>query len=176
MKNKKSQVSEQVIWVIPEMIFLIAILFAYVILVKALIITNIDVREVESSILVNRLLFTQDGFLYYDDEIERLYPGIIVLNKFEDIAKNNPNILDNEVMSYGSDNPIIAANITLKRENKEDVTIYYNKEKFDRWKPRVLRTVKGGAGSVEPFKKQRYVLVKEGEILSPAILHFFIIS
>jgi hypothetical protein len=175
MDNKRALISGEVIMTIPRILFLIAILFAFVILVKMLIITEVDSRQVESNILINRILFSKDGIAYYDVSLGRSYPGIIDLKKFEEISKSNPNILDTEIISYGSDNPIITAEITLKAENKEDIVVYYNKDRFDKWEPRVLPAIEGGAGSFKAFKEQRYVLVKDGEIFSPAILDFYII-
>ncbi len=176
MHNKRAVISGEMLMVIPKVFFLIAILFAFIILVKALIVTEVDVKHIESSILVNRLLFSKNGISYYDESIERLYPGVIDFNRFEEISKNNPNILDNEIITYGVDNPMIAAKITLKQEDKKDVIAYYNKDKFDRWEPRVLPGIEGGAGSVRAFKQQKYVLVKNEEIISKGNLSFFIIN
>ena len=172
--NKKSQISSEVIYIIPKIIFLTAVLFAVVILVKVFLITAIDVRQVESNVLVNRLLYSR-YISYFDEDLKRVYPGVIDLNKFQQLT-SNPNILDTATISYGSDNPIIAAKITLKQKSKDDVTIFYNKERFDKWEPRALSTVKGGAGSIKAFEYQKYVLVKYGEKLSPGILEFYIVG
>jgi len=180
INNKRAEISGEVIMVIPRILFLIAILFAVIVLIKILIITTIDIREVESSILVNRLLFSKDVFSYYDKNVERLYPGIIDLEEFQEISLNNPNKLDTDTLAYGPDNPpnnpIIAAKIILEQEGKDDIIAYYNKERFDRWEPRILPGIKGGAGSFKLFREKKYVLVKEGEILSPGVLDFFVIS
>jgi len=175
MRGKKAEISGEVITVIPKIIFLIAVLFAFIILVKSLIVTSIDIRQVESEILVNRILFSE-AISYNDKGIDRLYPGIIDLKKFEEISKNNPNSLDTTFISYGSDNPIITSKITLKQANKKDIVAFYNREKFVKWEPRALPGITGGAGRFKTFKEQKYVLVKEGEKLTPAVLEFFIIS
>lgn len=175
INNKKGEISEEVIFVIPKIIFLTAALFAVVILVKMFIVTITDVREVESNILINRMLYSKDGLAYFDNDILRVYPGIIDIKKFE-LMKINPNILESIVMSYGNDNPIIASRIILKRENKEDITIFYNKDRFDKWEPRALSTVRGGAGSVKSFKEQKYVLTNDGGELTQGILDFYTIS
>ena len=175
MSNKRSAISGEVIWFIPQMLFLIAVLFAFVILIKSLIVVNIDVREVDSTILVHRLLLSQDGISYYDGDLGRLHPGIIDLEKFREISDEAPpNILDNEIVSYGSDNPIIAASIALKQKGMGDIVVFYNKEKYDRWEPRV--GIKKGPGSVKSFTEKKYVLVNDNGILSPGVLNFFIIS
>ena len=176
IKNKRSLISGEMIMAIPQIIFLIAVLFAFVILIKIYIITQIDVRQVDVNIFINRVLMSKGALSYYDEDIDRVYPGIVSLQRFLEISSINPNALDNEIMSYGADNPILAANMTLRREGYADILAYYNKENFDRWKPKVLPEVRGGPGSVKAFERQRYVLVKEGDVLLPGILDFFIIS
>lgn len=175
MNNKKAVISGEMIMIIPKMIFLIAVMFAFIILIKVLIITKMDVRSTEAVILTNKILFTPEGILYFDKDTGRVYPGIIDLDKFRELSEGNPNSLDDVLMSYGSGNPIISAKITLEME-AENVVAYYNKEKFDRWEPRALPDIKGGPGSVKSFRKLRYVLVEEGGVLSPATLNFLIIS
>ena len=176
MNNKRGMISGEVVMFIPKIIFLMAVLFAVVLLVKVFIVTTIDVRQVESNILVSRLLYSKGGLSYFDETIQRLYPGIIDLNKFEQLSKYNPNTLDNWIISYGEDNPIIAAKITLKYGDKKEIAVFYNKDRFDKWEPRALSTVKGGAGSVKSFEARRYILVKEGEKFFPAFLEFYMLS
>lgn len=174
--NKKAEISGEVILVIPKILFLTAVLFAVVILVKVFIVAAIDVRQVESNVLISRLLYSRDALSYFDQDINRVYSGVIDLNKFKELSANNPNFLDNKVISYGADNPIISAKIILKQEGKSDIIAYYNKDRYDKWVPRVLPTVRGGAGSVKSFKDTKYILVKEEEKLSPAIMEFDIIG
>ena len=169
-------IAEEMVFFIPRILFLTAVLFAVVILIKIFIIGIIDVREAESAILVNRLLYTKNGLSYYDEDLNRIYPGIIDLNSFNELSLNNPNRFDNTIISYGSDNPIISAKITLKQEGRRDLIAFYNKNRYDKWEPRVLVTVKGGAGSVKSFNDRKYVLVKDGETLTQALLEFKIIT
>lgn len=175
INNKKGDISAEVIFMIPKIIFLTAVLLAVVILVKVFIITTIDVRQTESNILIERILNSRD-VSYFDDGLKRVYPGIIDIDKFKHISAANPNILDNAIISYGSNNQIISARMTLKQEKKDNIVAFYNKAKFDDWEPRVLSTVKGGAGSVKAFAEQKYVLVRENGQLSPAILEFYVIG
>ncbi len=176
IKNKKGFIGEEVIFFIPRILFIIAVLFATVILIKSFIIGVIDIRDVESNILTNRLIYSKDGLSYYDNEIDRVYPGIIDLNKFNELSLINPNALDSSLINYGGDNPIISAKIILKQEGKDDIEVYYNRDRYDKWKPRVLASVRGGAGSVKAFNEHRYVLVKGDNRMTPAILEFNVIS
>ena len=175
MKSKKAEISGEVIYFIPRIIFLAAVLFAVVILVKSFILTTIDIRPVEAGILSNRLLLQKNGISYFDAKIQRVYPGIIDLQKFREIASSNPNILDTEAMSYDSNN-IISARMTLKIEGQSDIVAYYNKDKFDKCEPRAITGIKGGSGSVSAFEKKLYVMAKDGKKTYPAILQLYIVS
>jgi hypothetical protein len=176
INSKRSVISGEMIMAIPQIIFLIAVLFAFVVLIKVYIITQIDVGQVDSNIFINRILLSQGVISYYDEGLDRTYPGIISLEGFQEVSASNPNKLDQEIISYGGDNPILAAKMTLKKEGYADIAAYYNKENFDRWEPKALPDVKGGPGSVKAFQRQRYVLIKDGDDLSPGILDFFIIT
>ncbi len=174
--KKRAGVSDEVVFLIPKIIFLTAVLFAVVLLVKIFIVTATDVRETESTILLNRLIYAKDGLSYFDSQLNRVYPGIIDLNRFEELSKNNPNILDTQSISYGAQNQIIAAKIILRREGKDNIISYYNKDKFDKWEPRALATVTGGSGSVKLSYYQKYILVYKDGKLSPGILKISIVS
>lgn len=176
INSKKAEMSSEVVMIIPKIVFIIAVIFSFVILVKILIVTNVNVKDIESQILINRLLFSKDSISYLDPDTARLYPGIIDLKSFEALSRNNPNILDISTISYGTDNPTTTAKLTLKMENKNDIIVYYNKERFDKWEPRVLPEIKGGEGSVKAFRNQKNVLVKDEGKLFPALLEFFVIS
>ena len=190
MNNKRSLISGEVIMFIPRIIFLVAVLFAFVILVKILILTAFDIMEVEAKILVERMLFSRDGIVYYDESIERLYPGVIDLDKFKEISIQTDrsytledtakSILDNETIYYGSDNILIAANLTLFQEGEPDISVYYNKKGYDRWAPKVGFS---GPGGGKKFKMTKNVLVKEGNpdslysgALSSGTLSFIMLS
>ena len=174
--KKRGEVSSEVLYFIPKIIFLTAVLFAVVILVKKFVIITTDIRPVESNILVRRLLYPKDGMSYFDSQLSRVYPGTIDLEKFRVLSQSNPNELDHSAISYGDSNAIISAKLTLKQQGREDITAYYNKDRFDKWEPRVLPGVIGGAGSVKVFKEKQYVLIKENEKISTGILEFYVIS
>ena len=176
LTGKKELIAEEMIFFIPRILFLTAVLFAVVILIKVFLIGVVDVREVESKILVNRLLYAKNGISYYDVDLNRVYPGIIDLKRFSELGSSNPNELDSKIINYGADNPLISAKVTLNQEGRGSLIVYYNRDRYDKWEPRVLASVKGGAGSVKAFSDKRYILVKDGENLAPAILEFNIIA
>ncbi|MBI4452423.1 hypothetical protein HY637_03265 [Candidatus Woesearchaeota archaeon] len=176
VRKKRGEVSSEVLYFIPKIIFLIAVLFAVVILVKKFIIITTDIRPVESHILVRRLLYSKEGISYFDSQLNRVYPGTIDLERFKMLSRSNPNELDMSIINYGEDNPIISAKMTLKQQGKEDIIAYYNKDRFDKWEPRILPGVKGGAGSVRAFKEKQYVMIKDSNKLSNGTLEFYMVS
>lgn len=173
-KSKKGEISGELILFIPRVIFLIAVLFAVVILMKTFLVTTIDVRKVESDVLVNRILYSKNGLSYYDKEIGRVYHGIIDLSKFNQFKENR--VLDTASINYGKDNPIIAAKIILKQKGKNDLELFYNKDRYDKWEPRALSTVTGGAGSVKSFIVKKNVLIKDDEKLYQGLIEFQILG
>ena len=176
INNKRSEVSGEMIMMIPQLIFLIAVLFAFVILVKTLIVTHVDVRGIDASIFAERLLFSPNGISYFDGSIERVYPGIIDLEEFRQINDDPDFKLDRILVNYGSDNPIMAAKLTLAQAGGGSIVKYYNKIWYDRWKQKVLPSVREGPASIGSFDKRRNVLIKEGDTLSPGTLSFRILS
>ena len=64
--KKRGVISGEVVFMIPKLIFLTAVLFAVVILVKLFIITTTDIRRVESDILISRLLYSPNGLSYFE--------------------------------------------------------------------------------------------------------------
>ena len=80
--NKKGTISEEVVLFIPRMLFIMVVVFAFVLLVKTLLVTKIDVQQLESDIFISRFMMSPNASAYYDSKIERAYPGIIDLNKF----------------------------------------------------------------------------------------------
>lgn len=161
LKNKKSQTSHTIIKSIYWFVFLIIVLISIVFLVKGYINTKIDIKEIEAELFYQELLFTNNGIIYKDEITGRSYPGII------DIQRFNKDILDNSI-SYGKENHILAANITLNY-NKDTKYFIYNEEWHKRWLPRAKSRLPGSGGA-NIILKQSYVLVKENEKLIPGIL------
>ena len=179
MRNKSGLLAEQVIFFIPRIIFLIAVIFSVVIIVKKFIITSIDVREVEANILISRLIFSK-VISYNDPSLNRLYPGIVDLDKFRKLSSDS-GLLDKSI-DYGDANPIIAARLTLKLaggneiDGKKYLAAYYNKKKFDEWFPKIQETVTGGSGSVKMVNDNRLVLIKEKDEFTPGMIEFEVLG
>lgn len=133
------------------LLFYITYLFAY-----SQIKVNIDIDDTKSLIFVKRLIYSPNSISYTDPVTERIYPGII------DIERFNPATLEN-TFNFTKNN--IAAKIELTNlENNEKKEIYLNKEWYDRWEP--LTKFKQYKKTI----KQRYVLINNNGNLEKGVL------
>ena len=55
-----------------------------VILVKTYIVAEIDTQETQAGLFINNILNHKKGLSYYDEEMDRVYPGIISVDAFQD--------------------------------------------------------------------------------------------
>lgn len=177
MKFNKSgrTISDHLVLWIPKFIYITIAFLSVLFLVRMLVYNNIDTSSTEAKVLANRIFYSPNIISYFDAEIDRVYPGIIDLEKYTNLQVS-PNEMDIKTLTYGSDNGIIAAKVTLKNiETNSEYDIFYNKENYDFWEPRILSTVTGGSGSVKSVIEQRYVLIKVGNQLQKGILKMQVI-
>ena len=138
-KNKKGQISTLMTITIPRLLFLIIVLFSVVFLIRQFVVNNLNVQDVQAEVFVNRVLYSPNGILYYDNSIQRAVPGII------DPLKLKSEVLD-LLIDYKTNN-FIAANITLFDAGGNVVSSSaYNKESYLNWNPIALSRLKGPGG------------------------------
>ncbi len=167
-KNKKAQTSHTMFKSISWFIFLIIILLSVVFLVKNYVKMTIDIKDLEAELFYQESIFTNNGITYQDEITGRTYFGIIDIDKF-----NNRTFTKS--ISYGPTNYFMSANYTLKnKDNTLLKSFVYNKEWYEKWKPRA-KTFWPGPGSATILKKQSSVLVKDKQNTIPAILYVEII-
>lgn len=174
--KKRGAISEHVILWIPKFIYLIIAFLSVIFLLRLVILTNIDASEAEARILTNRIFYSPNVISYYNPDIGRAYPGIIDFEKYKRLQNVDINEVDTKTIAYGQSNKLIATKLTLENieANTQD-TIFYNKENYEFWEPRILSTVVGGSGSVKSITEQRYVLIKNGDRLEKGILKMQVI-
>ena len=172
MFDKKARtISDHVILWIPKFIYLLVAFLSVVFLLRLLIVINIDSSEAEARILNNRVMYSPNVISYLDSDTNRAYPGIIDIDKYRKLENIPINEIDRKTITYGEENKIIASKLVLKDiETSKEETVFYNKENYEFWEPRILSTVEGGSGSVKSFEEQRYVLIKESDKISRGIL------
>ncbi|MBI2658666.1 hypothetical protein HYX05_01005 [Candidatus Woesearchaeota archaeon] len=145
-------------------------------LLRLVILTDIDASEAEARILTNRIFYSPSVISYYDPDIGRGYPGIIDFEKYKKQQNADINEIDTKTITYGQGNKLIAAKLTLENieAGAQDI-IFYNKENYEFWEPRILSTVVGGSGSVKSITEQRYVLIKNADRIEKGILKIQVI-
>ena len=156
--NKRAIISFNVMNFIPKIIFLAVVVLSIVFIVRGFVITDIDTRTAESYILINRIMYSPNTINYYDDDIERLYPGIIALDNF------NTTRVEKAIVPSEH----IGAKLTLLNKGK---TIFYNEEKYKRY----LSYADVKEGGAKEISTKFHVLVREDEKTSSDILNVSVV-
>lgn len=142
-----------------RLLFVVMAFFSVVLLAKITVKEKIDVFEVQSRLLTNRLVFSKD-ISYFDTDTNRLYTGIVDLQKFNS-AEIEKNLLNS--IYYGKINSEAAAKLTLKDlESQQSHQIFYNKELYDE-KEVLVKAKLIGKGSAKRLDRNFYVLIKDND-------------
>jgi len=163
MLTKKAQTAMTVNegLLIVRLLFMVFVAVSIVFLVFKFVALSVDVKEAEGNILINRLISSPGCLAYTDRELNRSYPGIIEMDRF------NASYLDS-CAYFGESNDFAAAKLTLVtlgtgRTN----STYYNEDGYVLLYPKAGLE---GSGGARQFEESRYVLLMEGSSLKRAIL------
>ena len=130
--NKKGagSISEHMVLWIPKFVYLVIAFLSVLFLLRLLVISNIETSEAESRLLIGRIMYSPNLISYLDTDIKRSYPSLIDFDKFRKLENVDLNSMDTNTITYGEDNNVVAAKLTLKNIDlgNEDI-IYYNKDK-----------------------------------------------
>jgi len=162
LKNKRADlISFNVVFHIVEIIFIIVVgIFVFFIIHVE---RDFKTFDVESEILLDRILYSNNGLWLYDEGIDRLYPGILVFETFNDKQKIGD--LLNKTIFYGIDNKRAAAELILNVDGSRYGPVYYNEQKYKEWVEWYKAGVTKGVGAAQGKNKNYYVLVKQGDNL-----------
>lgn len=167
LKSKRALESFEVVNHILEIIFIISVgVFVFFIIHFE---KKIDTFPVESEILADRILYSNNGLWFYDENISRLYPGTLEFDNFNNKGKIEQSL--NKTMDYGDENKRAAAELVL-----EDNTglkfgpIYYNEQKYKEWIEWHKAGVKKGVGARQGETKKIGVVIKKDNGLSAGTL------
>lgn len=150
-----------------RLLFLIVVFLSILLLSKAFITQKIDIFEVESKLLANRIALS-DELNFFDENIHRAYIGVIDLQKFvsEDFGKNILNSI-----YYGEPNLAASAKLTLKDlDDGQEYAVFYNKGLYNEKKVLVEAKL-AGAGAAKRFDTNLYVLIKDGDKFKKGVLN-----
>jgi hypothetical protein len=168
-KNKKAT-TFQILMMIPRMIFLVIVMFSIIFLINSYIVKSIQIFDAEAD------LFTLNTFYVVsevDSNIDRIQTGIINLQDFKS-GKIEKKL--NQSISYGDDNRKIAANITLKDGNMNEISSFiYNPDRYDGWYTKSKARWNNGPGGVQDKTNNIYVLINNGNTLEEGFLELKII-
>ena len=141
-----------------------------------MLVNNIDASEAEARVLANRIFYSPNIISYSDADTGRAYPGIVDFERYKKLQNVDANEIDTKTIAYGQGNKLIAAKMTLQNfETNAQNIVFYNKENYEFWEPRILSTVVGGSGSVKSITEQRYILIKNGDKMEKGILKMQVI-
>ncbi len=173
LSNKKADIIlEKVVHHILEIIFTISVgvFIFFIVHVEK----DIDTFPVESNVLFSRILYSNNGLWFYDAEIDRIYPGILEFENFNDVDKIES--LLNKAIYYGDDNKRAAAELILKEENgAESVSVYYNKNMYREWEGLYKAGITKGAGGRQGKTKTFNILIKKQQELIPGNLEITVL-
>ena len=160
--NKKAQVSFTILQTIPRLIFLIVVLFSVIFLVRGYVVDNLNVQDTQAEVFINRIIYSENGISYYDEELKMTTPGII-----------NPKLITNQnldnLMDYKDDSFIAGRVILLDIKNIEIASAIYNEKTYNRWTPLIGQK---GIGGVTEFKRSIAVTFIDGVKIRQGILKF----
>ncbi|MBU1946459.1 MAG: hypothetical protein KKC54_05815 [Nanoarchaeota archaeon] len=168
LKSKTANlISFNVINHILEIIFIISVgVFVFFIIHFE---KNIDTFPIESEILADRILYSNNGLWFYDENISRLYPGTIELNNFNNKEKIELSLA--KTMDYGDENKRAAAELILEDSTGSKFgPIYYNEQKYREWIEWYRAGVTKGAGARQGEVRKTGVVIKKDNELSAGIL------
>ncbi|MDP2750522.1 MAG: hypothetical protein Q8O89_06850 [Nanoarchaeota archaeon] len=170
--GKKGFVDDWLYW-IPKLIYFNIVVLLVMIMLLMFIRTKIDMGSAETQIYVNRIFYSPTGISYYDEELQRGYPGIIDLQRFNEEILNHSLFFTNPEEQYDT---YIAINLSLKYADKKgkdvEAVTYYNKEWYERFVPRIG---KKGRGGTKEWTRERDVVVKDDNLLLPGTLTLHIV-
>ena len=167
LKSKNALISFAVVNHILEIIFIISVgVFVFFIIHFE---KDIDTFPVESEIFADRILYSNSGLWYYDENISRLYPGILELDKFNNKERMESSL--NQTINYGDENKRTAAELILEdSQGNKFGPIYYNEQKYKEWIEWYKAGVKKGAGARQGETRKIVVTIKKGNELSAGTL------
>ncbi|MBI2175831.1 hypothetical protein HYU40_00590 [Candidatus Woesearchaeota archaeon] len=159
LRNKKgdSTPDEMIGWIHRSVFTVIVALTTYFI-IRAFIVTSIQVAPIEANVLMSYPHIHKDGFSKFDSTIGRLYPGVMDTSRFTTgqlklLKGEKPSI----VGRFARNQTII--DYHLKKE--EPVYAYTDFDRYKLWQPLAQSKAKGEGGKT-PYAELRYVTLADG--------------
>ena len=143
--NKRGLAFNQMIK-IAELVLLVVVLMALYFCLRNAVSTLYDTSSAEAVSYVTNMLYSKDGIMLYDPEIDRVYPGII--DNFDTA------VLDAS-MKVNISGEFPAAKLTLiNAKSGSEQVIYWNEKWYKRLKEKV-----GFKGKASPYIRTENLVV-----------------
>ena len=157
---KKAALSFEMVYWIPRMLFVVAVVITIVMLLYAHLSVTLTTQPVRAQLFAYQAIYTEHGISAKDDFIQRAYPGIIDKDRF------TQDVLEKSL--YLGDNQMQAAKFSLLDiDEKVIATAIYNPTWYERWLP--LTGFSGSGGALQ-YKKVFPVLIRDQGALQPGFL------
>ncbi len=73
-KRGSHQLVMEELWTLPRVIMVVMVLAVIVLIVSSYVSRDVETYDLETSVIMNRLLYSEDCLAYFD---ERVYPGVV---------------------------------------------------------------------------------------------------
>ena len=161
LRNKKGDSTpDEMIGYIHRSVFTVIVALTTFFIIRAFIVTNINVASVESSVLMNYPHIYKGGFSKFDSQLDRLYPGVIDSGRFttgqlQFLKVQKPSIIGRFVKNQ----------TIIDYQLKKEATMtpaYTDPERYALWQPLAQSKAKGEGGKT-PYADLRYVTLADGK-------------
>lgn len=161
LRNRKGMnVSEEMPNYIHRMIFTVIVIFSIYFLMRAFIMTSVQVGPLEASILANYPHLSEEGFSSVDPTTGRVYQGVIDTAKFTTAQLGE---------LFSADKPQMVGRFLLNQTiidyllaKKDPVRAYSDEERYRLWQP-IAQSGGRGEGRKTPYPDVRHVSTADGK-------------
>jgi hypothetical protein len=141
MMNKKGVGASEWIEQIPKIILTVVVMVGIFALISLFVNVKVNVTPIQREVLFSRILYSPDSIMLTDNFTGEVYPGLIDMNKFNNVT------LDNSI-KYSYERQI-AAKLEIYDVEKQLVkTAYLNEVWFKRLEPLARAKIKGLSSAV----------------------------
>ncbi|HLC61469.1 MAG TPA: hypothetical protein VJI52_00445 [Candidatus Nanoarchaeia archaeon] len=172
MKNKKSTTTFEVIMWIPRILFLVVLMFAIMLLIRSFVNTTIDSSELQANVFANRVLYSTNAISYVDPDTQRVYPGIVDLDKLKSAISDKS--LEKSI-SYGKKNLEIGAKFSVNDMKENKIDFFYNEDFFREQEKIAGSGFTEGPGGAKLYVKNYNIIVQKGSVLTNGVLTMSIV-
>lgn len=159
--KKGDSTPDEMIGYIHRSVFTVVVALTAYFIIRAFIVTSIQVAPIEANLLMNYPHIHREGFSKFDSAIGRLYPGVVDANRFT----------TSQLKLLKAEKPLIVGRFAkkqaivdyqLKKEDPPYPPAYTDQGRYVLWQPLAQSRAKGEGGKT-PYAELRYVTLADGK-------------